>query len=231
MQKKIRMMKNIFSENERIAMEIRRKLDRTGLFMVNVLGSPGTGKTSVITALIKALKPMPSVVIEGDVESDIDTVALKKKGIKAFQINTRGGCHLDSPMIDKVLKSGWFRTEIPQIFPDQGAGRSGYKGILFVENIGNLICPAEFDLGEHFRLLISSTTEGSDKPYKYPLMFEKAHVVTINKSDLSKKTGFKLGYFTKGVKRLNKKAPIVQVSAITGKGIKELADFLRRSAG
>jgi hydrogenase nickel incorporation protein HypB len=232
MLKKIRLIKNVFSENDRIAAEIRKKLDEAGLFMINVLGSPGTGKTSLITSLVRALRPISCAVIEGDCESDIDTVNLKKKGIKAYQINTLGGCHLDSPMIDKVMRTAWFRSEVLRPLTRIKPWTMGRcRGFLLIENIGNLICPAEFDLGEHFRLLVSSTTEGSDKPYKYPIMFEKADVVAINKSDLAKQTGFKHRFFLQGVRRMNRTAQVHPVSAVTGQGVKELAWILRGAAG
>ena len=153
------------------------------------------------------LKPY---VIEGDIESDIDTKNLNELGIETHQINTHGECHLDAPMIEHM--TGHIEFKEP--------------GILFIENIGNLVCPAEFSIGEHVMMLISTVTEGSDKPYKYPLAFEKADIILINKVDLIPYLDFDEEFFMKGVRALNKDAPVIKVSGKTGEGFEEVAKWL-----
>lgn len=192
----ILVMKNIFEENDRVAKETNLLLSKKNIFAVNVLGAPGIGKTTLITNIIKGLNGIKSYVIEGDIKSDIDTQKLKSIGIEAFQINTNGACHLDS----LVIKSAIDGMNLVQ------------EGVLFIENIGNLVCPAEFFIGEHIKLLITSVTDGSDKPYKYPLAFENADVIIVNKKDLLPYVDFDMDYFLAGVRGLNKKAPVFLVS-------------------
>jgi len=202
------MLETIESRNEALAGTLNRKLTEKGVYAVNVMGSPGAGKTSVLTGLVKALN-RPAFVIEGDIESDIDTKKLTDLGIGSYQINTGGACHLDSPLIEKALKE----NPVENCF-------------LFIENIGNLVCPAEFMIGEHMKLLICSVPEGSDKPYKYPLAFEKAGVIVLNKIDLLPYVPFDYGYFEEGVRHLNKTAPICKLSAMNGEGLAELAELI-----
>ena len=187
---------------------LNNRLTDNGVYAVNVMGAPGSGKTSVLTGLINALNK-PAFVIEGDIESDIDTKKLSKLGISSYQINTGGACHLDTPLIEKALDAN--RLE---------------NCFLFIENIGNLVCPAEFMIGEHMKLLICSVPEGDDKPYKYPLAFEKANVIVLNKTDLLPHVPFDYNFFEKGVRALNKTVPIFKLSALKGEGFAELADAL-----
>jgi hydrogenase nickel incorporation protein HypB len=211
MTERIDVYENVMDANEKAAGVLNGKLDEAGVFFINLLGSPGAGKTSTLLGLIPLL-PRPSFVIEGDIESDIDTIKLREAGIPAVQINTEGACHLETPQIEAAL---------PEI-------RSAY---LFVENIGNLVCPAEFLIGEHCKVLLSTVTEGSDKPYKYPLAFEKADLILINKTDLLPYVEFDVEYFTAGVRRLNAQAPILQICAKTGEGLQEAAAWIiNRSA-
>ncbi len=205
----ISVMEDILGENGKIAGGVREKLSKSRVLTINLMGAPGAGKTSVIKGLVGRLDA-PSAVIEGDVESDIDTVDLKKSGIEAFQINTMGGCHLDAPMIKKSLES--FRVK-----------ESSY---LFIENIGNLICPAEFDIGEHLRLIICSVADGSDKPYKYPLAFERADAVVVNKDDLLAYVDFNVEFFTEGVRKLNRKTEIFFSSSRNQTGFDRIAGWL-----
>jgi len=207
--KKLEVMKNIYGENTEIAVEINRGLSEQGVFAVNVLGAPGTGKTSSLIQIIKRLDGIKPFVIEGDIESDIDTRTLKAMGVEAIQINTHGACHLDSPMLVEALKAVDFKE----------------GGILFIENVGNLVCPAEFVIGEHVKLLICSVTEGSDKPYKYPLAFEKADIIILNKCDLKPYLDFDSSFFYNGVKNLNEKAPVFEVSAKTGEGFGDVVKW------
>ena len=180
-----------------------------GVLVVNEMGAPGVGKTTTLRNLVKHLELKP-YVIEGDIESDIDTKNLNELGIETHQINTHGECHLDAPMIEHM--TGHIEFKEP--------------GILFIENIGNLVCPAEFSIGEHVMMLISTVTEGSDKPYKYPLAFEKADIILINKVDLIPYLDFDEEFFMKGVRALNKDAPVIKVSGKTGEGFEEVAKWL-----
>ena len=167
MSKEIEVIENIFEENDRIAAKINSALTENKVYCINVLGAPGVGKTSVMKRIFEKASFTP-FVIEGDIESDIDTETLNNLGIKTVQINTHGACHLDAPSIENAL------LEVSDL----------KNGVLFIENIGNLVCPAEFNIGEHAKMLIVSTTDGSDKPYKYPLAFEKANLIILNKLEL-----------------------------------------------
>lgn len=208
--KKIEVMENIHDENERIAMGINEELTKRGVFAVNVMGSPGAGKTSCIIQIVRRLKGFASFVIEGDIESDIDTRTMTSLGIKTVQINTGGACHLDAPLIKNVLPG----FELSN------------RSILFIENIGNLVCPAEFIIGEHIKLLIATVTEGSDKPYKYPLAYEKADAVILNKADLLPYVDFNRNFFEKGFRALNPDAPLFYVSSKTEEGFGQVAEWL-----
>jgi hydrogenase nickel incorporation protein HypB len=209
--KKIEVIQDIHKENEMIAHRIKEKLEAKGMLVINVMGAPGAGKTSSLIQIIKHLEGLKAYVVEGDIESDIDTQTLQGLGIETVQINTKGACHLDAPLLETALETIEF-TE---------------PGIVFIENIGNLVCPAEFEIGEHLKMLISSAAEGSDKPYKYPLAFEKASVILLNKADLKEYVDFKDAFFIKGVRGLNKVAPLFEVSAKSGENFKEVATFLK----
>ncbi|RNC29767.1 MAG: Hydrogenase isoenzymes nickel incorporation protein HypB [Candidatus Dichloromethanomonas elyunquensis] len=208
--KKIEVIQNIFDENDRIASIVNESLEQLGILVINIMGAPGAGKTSSIINMVKNLPGEKVYVIEGDIESDIDTVKLKELGIETIQINTNGACHLDAPTIEKSLQ---------ELTIDQ-------PGILFIENIGNLVCPAEFQIGEHVKMLICSAAEGSDKPYKYPLAFEKANIILLTKCDLKAYVDFNDEFFLRGVRALNKSVPIFEVNAKTGAGFQEVSQWL-----
>lgn len=212
--RRVDVQENILDENEHIAEHINEHMSCHGILVVNEMGAPGVGKTTTIKNIVKNLSKTKPYVIEGDIESDIDTQDLKSLGIDAYQINTFGACHLDAPMVDHMLSHVKFDE----------------KGILFIENIGNLVCPAEFSIGEHVKMLISTVTEGSDKPYKYPLAFEKADVIVLNKVDLIPYLDFDEEFFMKGVRALNKEVPVFKVSGTTGEGFSELAEWLEEKA-
>jgi hydrogenase nickel incorporation protein HypB len=203
-------MEGILDENDHIASHINEKLSRNEILCVNEMGAPGVGKTTVLKNIINHMGDLIPYVIEGDIESDIDTQELRKLGIKTYQINTFGACHLDAPMVHNMVNN----MELDK------------KGILFIENIGNLVCPAEFSIGEHVKMLISSVTEGSDKPYKYPVAFEKADIIILNKIDLLPYVDFDEDFFMKGVKALNKDVKVFKVSGRTGEGFEEAAAWL-----
>ena len=207
--RKINVMEGILDENDHIAEHINEHMTAHGVLVVNEMGAPGVGKTTTLRNLVKHLELKP-YVIEGDIESDIDTKNLNELGIETHQINTHGECHLDAPMIEHM--PGHIEFKEP--------------GILFIENIGNLVCPAEFSIGEHVMMLISTVTEGSDKPYKYPLAFEKADIILLNKVDLIPYLDFDEEFFMKGVRALNKDAPVIKVSGKTGEGFEEVAKWL-----
>lgn len=207
----IKVLKNILSANEQLAETNRQLLDSKGVFALNVMSSPGAGKTSLILETIKGLRGRAKVgVIEGDVSSSIDAEAISKEGVPVLQINTGAECHLDASMTLRAL------NDMPLQDID----------LLFIENVGNLICTAEFALGAHKKLVISSVAEGHDKPLKYPLMFTVADVVLINKIDLLPYVKFDTQAYTKAVRALNEKVEVFEISCSTGQGIEEWVSWL-----
>ncbi len=207
---KVNVMENIHSENDHIAEHVNSDMTEHGVLTINVMGAPGIGKTTTLKQIIKKLKGLKAYVIEGDIESDIDTVDLRKMGIQTFQINTFGACHLDAPLIYNAVKNIHFSD----------------KGVLFIENIGNLVCPAEFSIGEHLKMLIVSVTDGSDKPYKYPLAFQKADIIILNKIDLMPYVDFDEAFFMAGVRGQNKTVPVFKVSGKSGEGYEQVAEWI-----
>ncbi len=211
--KEIEIMESVYDKNSEVASNINQSLTMRGIYAINVMGAPGSGKTSSLIQITKRLKDITPYVIEGDIEADFDTKALQALGIAAIQINTGGACHLDSPLIGEAVD----QLELN-------------NGILFIENIGNLVCPAEFMIGEHAKMLISTMTEGSDKPYKYPLAFEKADIILLNKTDLMPYLDFDEDFFMKGVRGVNKTAPVFKVSCKTEEGFDEVALWIMEKA-
>jgi hydrogenase nickel incorporation protein HypB len=203
---------NILEANEERAKINQNLLDKQGILMVNIMSSPGSGKTSLILQTISWFKGKVGIaVIEGDIASTVDADKVNEQAVPVIQINTAGGCHLDASMIEKALNN----------LPLSGVD------LLFIENVGNLICPAEFALGEHKRVMLLSVPEGDDKPYKYPLMFSVADVVLVNKIDLLPLLEFNITSFIKAVKGLNPKVKIFQVSCKTGQGLEEWFSWLK----
>ena len=208
----IKVLKDILSANDRIAQENRKLLDKKGIFAINVMASPGAGKTSVILRTISGLKSKVRIgVIEGDVSSSIDADRIAKENVPVLQINTGGECHLDANMVQRALR------DMPL----------GDIDILLIENIGNLICTAEFKIGTHKNLVIASVPEGDDKPLKYPLMFTVADVILVNKIDLLPYSNFDLNAYRKAVKGLNEKVEVIEVSCVTGQGIQQWTEWLK----
>ncbi len=200
----IKVLKDILSANDQRARENRALLDEHHVFTVNITASPGAGKTSVILETIHRLKDRITFgVVEGDVSSSIDAKMVGKEGVPVVQINTGGTCHLDATMVSNAL------SNLPLAKID----------LLIIENVGNLICPASFALGEDRKVLVASVPEGHDKPHKYPVMFSQADVVILNKMDLLPHTDFDLKAFESAVDGLSNKAQILRVSCKTGEGI------------
>lgn len=210
---KILVAREILKANDQVAAENRDSFERSAVCAVNVMASPGAGKTSVILETVARLQPdLSSGVIEGDIASSIDADRISAQGIPVVQINTGGTCHLDAPMI---------RSAIAHLPLDE-------IDVLFVENVGNLICPTSYQLGSHINLVIASVPEGWDKPYKYPGIFAAADVVLLNKADMIEVFEFDVAAFENGVRMVNSAAPILPVSCKTGAGLDAWADELRR---
>ncbi len=206
------LMKELLEANDKLAEENRAYFSSRHLLAVNLMGSPGAGKTTLISAVARELPDIPVGVIEGDIASSIDAESLTKQGIPSSQINTRGECHLDS----RVIRQGADRIDMRD-------------GIVFIENVGNLICPAEFDLGENIRLLAASVPEGDDKPFKYVPMFSYADAVVLTKCDLRDAVGFDGPNFLRGLRAVSQ-APVFEVSLKKGRdgeGIGAVAAYLR----
>lgn len=207
----IKVLQDILSANDRIAERNRHLLDEKGVFALNLMASPGAGKTSLLLETIKRLRNRVSIaVIEADIASSLDADKISKEGVTTLQINTGGACHVDANMLNNALES----------ISLEGTD------LLILENVGNLVCPAEFTLGVDRNVMISSIPEGDDKPYKYPLMFSLANAVLVNKIDLLPYVEFDFRNFSRGVGVVNPKAALMQISCKTGDGIDEWISWL-----
>lgn len=208
---KIPVVKEILSANERVAAENRTTFDASGVFVLNLMASPGAGKTSLILSTIDRLpEEVRPGVIEGDLASTIDADTIAARGIPVVQINTGGNCHLDAPMI---------RTALSDLPMDE-------MNLLFIENVGNLVCTANFALGADLAVVVASAPEGHDKPYKYPAMFASADAVVLNKADLLDVFEFDVDYFRRGLEMLNPGVPFFVVSCRTGDGVGDWVAWL-----
>jgi hydrogenase nickel incorporation protein HypB len=211
--RRIKVEQDILGRNDAIARLNRQVLAERGTFAVNLMSSPGSGKTTLLVKTLTELKgSTPCAVIEGDQQTDLDAKRIEATGVKAVQINTGKGCHLDAAMVGGAFK------KLP---PPE-------KGVLFIENVGNLVCPASFDLGEKKKVVVVSITEGEDKPLKYPDMFAVADLVLVNKIDLAPHLDFDLPKLEANVRRVCPGVKILRVSAKTGEGFGEWLGWLRQ---
>lgn len=207
----ILLQKGVFDDNDFEAQKLRDELKEKGTFLINVMSSPGAGKTTTLVSLINRLKPNLKIgVMEADIDYDIDAVRVADRtGCKSIQLHTGGMCHLDASMTRQGID-----------------GLSEKPDLIFLENVGNLVCPAEFDTGAHLDTVILSVPEGDDKPLKYPLVFEKCGLVIINKIDALNYFTFDLERCRNNILSRNPHAAIFPVSAKTGEGMEELSNYI-----
>ena len=207
----IRIEQKILGKNDALAAENRLRFDAFGTFVVTLSGSPGGGKTTLLECLVPRLRPTVRVgVVEGDVETERDGQRIAALDVPVAQIVTNGTCHLNAGMVARALE----RLDLSQI------------DLLFVENVGNLVCPAAFVLGEHERVVVASVTEGEDKPLKYPAMFRKADAMVLNKIDLAAFTPVDVDAFERYARQLRAGLPVFRTSGTSGAGIEELMTWL-----
>lgn len=201
----VTMLENLLGENDRVADHVRAHLDERGILAVNLMSSPGSGKTSLLEAMIEALPPGIGVaVVEGDLETENDADRIRRHGVRAVQITTGVTCHLDATMVHDALHD----------LPLDGVD------LLFIENVGNLVCPADFDIGQHLDVVLLSVTEGDDKPDKYPVIFRSADMVLLTKTDLLPHIEeFDPARARRSIGRVRGSGPILEVSAKTGQGL------------
>lgn len=205
-------MKDILGENDKIAAAVHERLVSQRVFVLNLLGSPGSGKTTLLEKTMAALKDeMKMAIIEGDLFTSKDADRIARHGVPVIQINTSGGCHLDAPMVEKALAA----------LPTAGLD------LLVIENVGNLVCPAEFALGEDAKAVVLSVTEGNDKPMKYPLIFKESALTILNKIDLVPYTDFDVAAAQEDIGTIHPGAMVLPLSARTGEGMAAWLDWLR----
>lgn len=203
----------VMAADEKYAARVREAMKEKGILMVNIIGSPGCGKTTLLEETASRAD-FSFAVIEGDLETARDAERLAAKGVKALQINTHGWCHLEAHVIEKALAS----LEL------QGVD------VLFIENVGNLVCPAEFDLGEDFKVAVSSVPEGADKPLKYPMLFSQAKAVLLTKTDLLPYVRFDKEMFLRDVRSLNPRGPLMEIDLMSGAGLSQWIAFISDKA-
>ena len=208
----IEVKRSIFDNNERQAEELRRELKKEKVFLLNLMSSPGSGKTTTLQRTIEVLrKELRIGIMEADIDSDVDARTIENMGVKVIQLHTGGMCHLDADMTGQGLK----------------AMGTGNVDLAVLENVGNLVCPAEFDTGAVKNAMILSVPEGDDKPLKYPLMFSVCDVVLINKMDVMPYFDFDLEKCRENIRLRNPKAKVIPISAKTGEGVDAWTDWLR----
>ena len=207
----IEVKENILADNDKEAQILRDKLKSKKTFLMNLMSSPGSGKTTTLLRTVEQLKDKIKIgIMEADIDSDVDALTMANAGVKSIQLHTGGMCHLDAAMTE------------------QGLNELNYDGLdlVVLENVGNLICPAEFDTGAAKNVMILSVPEGHDKPLKYPLMFSKVDALIINKIDVAPYFDFDMNKLREYVLKLNKNVKIFPISAKTGEGVKEWTDWL-----
>jgi hydrogenase nickel incorporation protein HypB len=211
MTRRVSVVENILSANDRLAADNRARLDEARVFAINLMASPGAGKTSLITRTVEALRDRLRIgVVDGDLASTLDADRVAALGIPAVQVNTGGNCHLDAVMLQSAL---------PQLPLEE-------LDLLIVENVGNLVCPASFKLGVHRDVLIASVPEGDDKPYKYPPMYRGVDALVLNKIDVLGAFDFDVDYFRRGVEVLNPGLAFFPLSCKTGEGLSAWLDWV-----
>ncbi|MDP2574236.1 hydrogenase nickel incorporation protein HypB [Vibrio penaeicida] len=209
----VQIEQDILGKNNRYASLNRRLFTQKSQFVLNLVSSPGSGKTSLLTATLESIASLiPTAVIEGDQQTTNDAERIRSTGVKAVQVNTGKGCHLDAHMVGHALET----LKLPDY------------GVLFIENVGNLVCPASFDLGEAHKVAILSITEGEDKPLKYPDMFAASDLILINKIDLLPHLNFDLDECIQCINRVNPSADIIQVSATSGVGMDRWLNWIHQ---
>jgi len=208
----IEIEQNILGKNDEYANKNRRYFNQQGILSLNLVSSPGSGKTTLLTHTIEAMKSELSLsVIEGDQQTSNDAARIRETGVSAIQINTGKGCHLDAHMVGHALEN---------LSPEKGS-------VLFIENVGNLVCPAAFDLGEAHKVAILSVTEGEDKPIKYPDMFYAADIMLLNKIDLLPYVNFDVDKCIEYAHRVNPSIQVLQVSATSGEGMEDWYQWIK----
>jgi len=212
---KVKVATKILEANDRIALENRRLFDKAGLFVINLMSAPGAGKTSILEKTLLHDSGLKIGVIEGDIAGSDDAERIEKLGAPVVQINTGGACHLDANMIYEVL------SDLPLADID----------LLFIENVGNLVCPAEFKVGEDIKVMLLSITEGHDKPLKYPLMFQESSALLLNKMDLAPHLEVDIDKIRRDSLSLNPNLKIFEVSCKTGQGISEWMEWVKTKVG
>lgn len=212
----IHVVEKVMKVNDELAEAVRAKLKAADVACLNFISAPGSGKTSLIEAALKRLAGGPPRigVIEGDPDTTLDAERIAAAGAPVTQVNTAGGCHLEANLVDRALAN--FDLE--------------NLDLLIIENVGNLVCPVSFDLGEEKRVAVVSTTEGADKPAKYPKLFRTADVVVLNKVDLLEHVDFDVDFFRSSVERLQPGVKVIEVSCRSGVGVDAWCDWLRAAA-
>jgi hydrogenase nickel incorporation protein HypB len=209
--RKVEVVEKILGANEQVAERVRAVLDHAGVYSINLMASPGAGKTSLVERTVQGLRGrLRLAVVDGDLATSLDADRAAAAGAQAFQVNTGGQCHLDAPMIEAALDHLDLRA----------------TDLLLVENVGNLICPASFPLGTHCNALVASVPEGDDKPYKYPPAYRGVQTLVLNKIDLLPYVDFRMDHFRRGVEMLNPGLRTFAMSCRTGEGVEAWLDWL-----
>ena len=208
---KIDLEAQILDKNDKLAADLRARFAENNVFVLDLLASPGSGKTSTILATIEALRDEFNIaIIEGDIAGKVDAEKISAQGTPAVQINTGGACHLEANMIERAVDA----LDLERL------------DLIIIENVGNLVCPTDFDLGENMKVMILSVPEGDDKPIKYPGVFQASSAIILNKVDTMPVFNFDKSAFLDSVHQLNPTAPVFAISATTGSGVSEWAEFL-----